>query len=126
MTGIRSQWTRGRIAAVVVGGLLGLLALTLLGGGGAALWADRTQRDAGYATTGVHEFSTAGAALTTRNTHLGGAGTGWIYAPGLMGKVRIRVTPAATETRSFVGIARSADVDRYLAGVNHTVISEFW
>ena len=26
----------------------------------------------------------------------------------------------------FVGIARSADVDRYLAGVDHTVITEFW
>ena len=26
----------------------------------------------------------------------------------------------------FVGIGPSADVDRYLAGVNHTVISDFW
>jgi hypothetical protein len=120
------QWTGRRIAVLVIGAVLGLFALALLGGGGTALWADRTQRDAGYVTTGVHKFSTAGGALATVHTHLGGAGTGWLYAPGLMGKVRIRVTPTNESTRLFVGIARSADVDRYLAGVNHTVISEFW
>ena len=53
-----SRWTAGRIAAVAIGSLLVLIALTLLGAGGTALWADRTQRDAGYATTDVHEFST--------------------------------------------------------------------
>jgi hypothetical protein len=39
--------------------------------------------------------------------------------------VRIRVTAADPEPPVFVGIGPSADVDRYLAGVNHTVISDF-
>jgi hypothetical protein len=120
------EWTGRRIATLVTGALLGLFGLALFGGGGTALWADRTQRDAGYATTGVHKFSTGGAALATVHTHLGGAGTGWLYAPGLMDKVRIRVTPADGRAPLFVGVARSADVDRYLSGVRHTVISEFW
>ena len=121
-----SRWTAGPIAAVVIGSLLGLFALVLLGAGGTALWADRTQREDGYATTDVHEFSTAGAALATVPADLGSPGTGWLYSAGVLGQVRIRVTPTGSSSPLFVGIARSADVDRYLAGVNHTVITEFW
>jgi hypothetical protein len=110
----------------VVGSLLGLVSLVLLGAGGTALWADRTQRDAGYVTTDVHRFSTSGSALATDPTHLGSTGTGWLYAPGLLGDVRIRVTPANPGSELFVGIGPSADVDGYLAGVSHTVISDFW
>jgi hypothetical protein len=121
-----SGWSGGRIAAVVIGGLLVLLALVLLGAGGTGVWADLTQRDAGYVTTGVHEFSTSGSALATEPTHLGSPGVGWLYSPSLLGKVRIRVTPASGRTALFVGIGRSSDVDRYLAGVNHTVVSDFF
>src|SRR5262245_38321631 len=118
-------WTAGRVTALVVGALLVLLSLCLLGAGGTVLWADRTQRDAGYATTDVHQFSTAGSALATEATHLGSAGAGWLYAPGLLGTVRIRVTAANPGSPLFVGIGPAADVDRYLAGVSHTVISDF-
>src|SRR5262245_15105782 len=121
-----SDWTAGRIAMVVIGALLVLLSLGLLGAGGAALWADRTQRDRGYATTDVHEFSTSGAALTTEPTHLGSAGVGWLYSPGVLGKVRIRVMPSSSASRLFVGIAPSAEVDRYLAGAGRTLISDFF
>jgi hypothetical protein len=119
-------WTTVRIAALAIGTLLLLLALPLLGGGGTALWADRTQRDGGYVTTDLHEFSTSGSALVTKETELGSAGLGWLYSPGLLGKVRVRVTPQSSGSRLFVGIGRSADVDRYLAGVDRTLISEFF
>jgi hypothetical protein len=111
---------------VVTGVLLALVSLGLLGGGGTALWAD-TQRDAaGYLTTGIHEFSTSGSALATERIDLGSAGTGWLYSPALLGTIRIRVTPASPGPALFAGIGPSADVDRYLAGVSHTVISDFW
>lgn len=119
-------WTAGRIAAVVIGALLILLSLVLLGGGGTALWADRTQRDGGYATTDVHEFSTSGSALATVSTDLGSAGVGWLYSPSILDKLRIRVTPTNPGGPMFVGIGPSTDVDRYLASVDHTVITEFW
>jgi hypothetical protein len=121
-----SKWTGRRIAALSIGSLLVLLSLALLAGGGTALWADRTQRDDGFVTTGFHQFSTSGSALTTETIHLGGSGVGWLYAPGLLGKVRLRVTPVKSGPSMFVGIGRSTDVDRYLAGVNRTVISDFW
>ena len=121
-----SRWTASRIATLVIGSLLVLLSLVLLGAGGTALWADRTQREGGYATTDVHHFSTAGSALATERTELGAAGFGWLYSPGILGKVRIRVTPEKTGSPLFVGIGASAEVDRYLSGVGHTVISDFW
>ena len=47
-------WSGGRIAAVVIGGLLAQISLGLLGAGGTAVWADQTQRDdAGYVTSDV-------------------------------------------------------------------------
>jgi hypothetical protein len=110
----------------VIGILLVLLSLVLLGAGGTALWADRTQREAGYATTDVHEFSTTGSALQTVSTELGSAGFGWLYSPSLLGEVRIRVTPTGSAGPLFVGIGSTTDVDRYLEGVDHTVITEFW
>lgn len=119
-------WTARRIAALVVGALLVLVAVALLGAGGTAVWADTTQRDGDYVTTDVHRFSTAAAALSTESTHLGSPGVGWLYSPGLLGKVRIRVTPAVAGSALFVGIGRTADVDRYLAGVSHTVVSDFF
>jgi len=121
-----SGWTGDRITALVIGALLVLLSLIMLGGGGTGLWADLTQRDAGYVTTGAHDFATSGSALATDPTHLGSPGVGWMYSPAILGKVRIRVTPVNAGPALFVGIGRSTDVDRYLAGVNHTVISDFF
>ena len=121
-----SGWTAGRITTLVIGVLLVLVALVLLGAGGTALWADRTQRDAGYVTTDVHEFSTSGAALATVSTELGSAGFGWLYSPSVLDEVRIRVTPTSPDRALFVGIGPATEVDGYLAGVRHTVITEFW
>ena len=121
-----SGWTGGRVTAIVIGSLLGLVAIVLLGAGGTALWADRTQRDAGYVTTDVHGFSSTGSALATDPTKFGSPGTGWLYAASLLGDVRIRVTPVGPRSDLFVGVGPSAEVDRYLAGVGHTVISDFW
>jgi hypothetical protein len=111
----------------VVGAVLILISLPVVGGGGMALWVDLDKRDAaGYITTDVREFSTAGSALTTRPTDLGPAGFAWLYAPALLDEVRIRVSPASSDTELFVGVGPSADVDRYLEGVRHTLISDFW
>ena len=121
----RSRWSGGRITAIVVGAILVLVSLSFLGGGIYGLWADRTQRDGAYVTSSKEQFSTAGSALVTEPTHLGSAGTGWLYAPSLLDKVRIRVTPQGSAA-VFVGIGSTDAVDRYLAGVSHTTIADFW
>lgn len=119
-------WTAARLTACATGVVLALFALALLAGSATGLWAETTQRENGYVTSDVHTFSTAGSALATESTHLGSAGVGWLYSPGMLGKIRVRVTPATADSATFVGIARSADVDRYLAGVRHTLISGFF
>ena len=122
-----SGWTGSRIAALVIGVLLALVSAGLLGGGGTVLWADTTQRDAaGYLTTSAHEFATAGSALASERIDLGSAGTGWLYTPALLGTVRIRVTPTHPSPALFVAIGPTADVERYLTGVSHTLISDLW
>jgi hypothetical protein len=122
-----SGWTAGRVTALVIGGLMVLVSIGLLGAGGTALWAHLTQRDAaGYVTTDVHTFSTSGSALVTDPVELDSPGVGWLYSSVVLAEVRIRVTPVNSDSAVFVGIGPSNDVDRYLAGVNHTLISEFW
>src|SRR5581483_10089670 len=103
-----SRSTVGRIARLSIGTLLILVALVLLGAGGTGVWADRTQRDAGYVTTSVHNFSATGAAVATEPTNLGSPGVDWLYGPSLLGKLRIRVTPLNSRSAVFVGIGPSA------------------
>ena len=122
----RPGWTPGRIAALAIGVFLGLNALIPLGAGGTALWASATQRDDGYVTTDVQAFSASGSALVTKPADLGVPGFGWLYSPSVLGEIRIRVTPVSAGSSLFVGIGPSNEVDRYLAGVGHTVITDFW
>ena len=121
-----SRWTGGRITALVIGALLGFVAVVLVGAGGTALWADLTKRDGGYLTTDAQEFSSSGSALATEPTDLGAPWIGWLYSPGLLDEVRIRATSVRSGQELFVGIARAEDVGRYLAGVSHTHIEDFW
>lgn len=114
------------MVAIAIGVVLALVALTCIGMGGVGLWAHLTQREGDYVTSDVHKFSTSGSALATVHTDLGSAGVGWLYGPGLLDKVRVRVTPETAGARLFVGIGRSEDVDRYLVGVNRSVIKDFW
>jgi hypothetical protein len=116
----------GRVTAIVVGSLLGLISLSLLAAGAMGLWYDRTQRDGGFVTSGVHGFSSEGSAVVTEETDLGSSGLSWVYPPWLLDEIRIRVTPSSPDAELFVGIAPSADADRYIAGESHTLVTDLW
>jgi len=123
----RSGWTGGRITALVIGIVMALVAVGFTSAGAVALWADLSHRDStGYVATGVHAFSSAGSALVTDPIELGNPGVEWLYSTVALGEVRIRVTPTNSDSTTFVGIGPSADVDGYLAGVSHTLISDYW
>jgi hypothetical protein len=112
-----SGWTGGRIAAVVSGAVLVLGSMGLLTGGGALLWADRTQRDADGYLSASTTLASGGYAVTTDPVRLQG-----VSAPavaGIVGDVRIRATSADSRP-VFVGIGRSDAVERYLAVTEYT------
>lgn len=126
-TVVRSGWTPGRITALVIGAILLLGSIGLLAAGGWALWLDQTWRDGtGYVTTSVHEYSTAGSALVTESAELASPGVDWLYSSVVLGNVRIRVTPLGSDSPVFVGIGPSDQVDRYVTGMRHTVLSGLW
>jgi len=118
----RSDWSAGRVIALIfatVGGLIGLL---LLLGGAAVLIAYAVGRDDdGYFTSDRQRLESPTYAITTEDIDLGVDEIDW--APdGVLGEVRIQV---AGEPGVFVGIGPDAAVDRYLARVAHDELIGF-
>ena len=110
----------GAVARIVIGTILGLVAAGFLAAGGAALWADHTQRDAdGYFTSSAHPYET-GARAITHEAHVDGV------PHSIEGKlVKIRINATSTNgSRIFVGVARQSDVDAYLSGVSHAEVRD--
>jgi hypothetical protein len=117
-------WTAGRVVALVAGALLALTAIGLFTGGGLALWADRTQRDAaGYLTTDTQRFATGTYALATEDIDLRVDGPDWLYPTSTLDTVRIRVTGADPATPLFAGVARAGDAAAYLAGFGYDTVT---
>ena len=115
-------WTTGRIVCVVTGAVLALCALGALGTGGAALWAESTQRSAGFVDLGTARYATAGRALASGTIGVHG---GWGWLRPLIGQIRIRVTGTGRATGVFAGVAPASAADRYLSGVSHTTVTGY-
>ncbi|WP_236791149.1 DUF4389 domain-containing protein [Amycolatopsis sp. GM8] len=118
--GPRHQWTGGRITSVVAGAVLALISMGLLTGGATVLWADRSDRDADGFLTASNTFSTSGYALTTEPVVL----TGAVPPANVVGDVRVRAESLDPAQAVFLGIAPSASVDRYLAGVSYATVND--
>ena len=112
-----------RIAAMVAAGLAGLLSLGLLGAGGLLLWGDSQKDDQGYLSTRTERFATNTSALTTDNLDIDLDGADWLLDRDRFGKVRLTIDPNASKP-VFVGVARSADVSRYLSGTSHELVDD--
>jgi hypothetical protein len=116
------SWGAGRVIAVVVASLAVLAGLAALAGGATALVFDQTQRDAsGYLMTGSTSYSTDTYALVSDSYRTGAAGD-VLVARDMLGTVRIRTD---SDRPLFVGIARAAAVESYLAGVRREVATRF-
>jgi hypothetical protein len=116
-------WTAGRIISVVAGAVLVLVSLGLLGGGGAALWAQATQRHGGYVDLGTTTYRTAGYAVASETVSLHAGTRGWDAASALFGTVRLRVTAPGGTGPVFIGIAPAGAAARYLAGVSYATVT---
>lgn len=105
----------GRIVLIAVGVVTALLALALVVAGGTLVWAYVANRDDGYFMTRHERLATPTYALVSDNLDIDDSTPNWLLDQ--VGKVRISVDPGGRET--FVGIARTDDVDRYLGDVPH-------
>jgi hypothetical protein len=121
----RSSPGAGRIAALIAGGLLALLAAALLLGGIALVAAHLTQRDDdGFYTSPTTRLATSTYALTGEGIDLGdvGATADW-SVDEIDAMTRIRVDPAG-DVPLFVGVAPESAVNAYLRGVNHDQVRD--
>ncbi len=102
----------GRIALLIVGSLIALLATGLLATGGTGLVFDQTQRDdQGFLMSSSERYSTGTYALLSERVDL--YGPGWV-PNGLLGTVKLR---SDSPRPVFVGIGPASAVERYLADV---------
>lgn len=104
---------------LVFGSIAVLVALALLAGGGAAVWGLSQRDGSGYFSTGTHQVSTPSYALVSDTLDMGPDPQGWLG--GSFATVRIQ---ASSGQPVFIGIARPSDVERYLARVEHTEITD--
>ncbi len=110
-----------RIAALVMGSLLLIPAIALLFGGGALGVGYAVGRgDDGYFDTTLDRLATDTVAITADDiTFAAEPGSPDWLLDVLDTDVRIQATSADARSDIFIGIARQADVDAYLAGVAH-------
>jgi hypothetical protein len=110
-----------RVVALVIGCVMILPAIGMLFGGGALAIAYATQRDDdGYFDATIDQLQTPTAAITGENLRFAtdpGSPDWLIDAIDL--DVRIGATALDSDQPVFIGIARQADLDRYLADVAH-------
>ncbi len=111
----------GRIVALIAGCLLVLPAVAILVGGvvlGLGYVAERD--DDGYFDVSLDRLQSTTPAITAEDADLRAdpGSPDWVL-DALDADVRLRVTGANATDELFIGIAREADLDRYLSGVAH-------
>ena len=114
----------GKILLTVFGSIGALVAVALLVGA-LVLGIAHTQRDAdGFFTTSTERHATGAYALTHEGVRIGDVSELPNWVDERFGTVRVNAT-AGERTPLFVGIARTADVERYLHGVAHEQVADF-
>jgi len=106
----------GRIALIITGSLAAMLAAALLTG---AVWLFNANTDSvGYIVTDKHQVATASYAFASKGLDVNGD-FDWLFDRGP--KLRVR---GESSKPLFIGIARSDEVERYLAGVAYEEVTE--
>jgi hypothetical protein len=109
----------GRLAVVIAGSFVGLLAMLVLLAGAAVYWADGKKDDDGYFSTRSERFVTTTHAIASDDLDVEGIPLG----KDRYGKVRLKVRDHGGQP-VFAGIARSRDVGAYLAGTSHATLTD--
>jgi hypothetical protein len=111
----------GPLIMLLIGTILTLIGVGLVSAGSALAIANAAQGDDGYFSSRTVPFSTDAYALTS--PPLGPITSADAPVPLNLDIARIRLEATRLDGSAvFIGIAPRADVDRYLAGVNHSEV----
>ena len=111
------------IGLALAAGITAILALGAFAAGGGLLWADGERDADGFVNTDTESIQTSGRAITTGHMDLQLDGAGDFLEA--IGSGDVKVTADAGDGGTFIGIARTADVDRYLEGVERAVVTDY-
>jgi len=108
----------GKIFLMAVGVVVLIIGLVVTAAGASLLWANATQRDStGYFNTPYATFESSGAALVSSVDFTMNPGPNDWLSHHPLGTLRLRADVRNGGT--FIGIAPTEAVDKFLAGVNH-------
>jgi hypothetical protein len=117
--------TGGRVAVLVAGILVGVLALAVLAAGAAVLAFNHTERDsAGFFATANEPDATEGYAIVSEDLDIGTDGPDWLFEEGRLATIRVRGSCREPGSELFIGIAPTADVKSYLAGARYDTVTD--
>ena len=120
----RTRPSTGRIVGfAIAAAVTGVLALSAFAAGGGLLWANGERDDDGFLSTDTEQLATSGRAITTGHMDLDMDGAGELL--DAVGSGDVKVTADAGGSGTFIGIARTQDVDRYLRDVRRTVVTDY-
>ena len=118
----RSGWTAGRVVSLVVGALLAFVALGTGIAGAALVAADLSARDTdGFLMSPVQPLTTSTYAIASTPMQIRVDAAAPFVPETLLGDAKLTAT-AENGKDVFVGIAPTAKVEDYLAGVEHATL----
>jgi hypothetical protein len=112
-----------RVAAIVAGASLALVAFVLLLAGAGLRWVDGHKDADGFLTTSTERFDTPTYALATDNLDVDRRGSGWVFDHNRYGKVRLRATSNDGKP-VFVGVGPADAVRRYLSDSAYASVTD--
>ena len=114
----------GRLALLIVGSVVTLLALAALAGGALLLAVNHTERDsAGFFSTGSESYASESHAIVSDDLDIGADGPDWLFEEGRLATVRVRGA-SADDGELFIGIGPTARVREYLTGASYDVVTD--
>jgi hypothetical protein len=120
----RTRPSTGRIVGFsIAAAITAVLALSAFAAGGGLLWANGERDDDGFVSTDTEQLATSGHAITTGRMDLDLDGAGEFL--DAIGSGDVKIAADAGGSGTFIGIARTQDVDRYLRDVRRTVVTDY-
>ena len=116
------RWTAGRVGALVAASFVLLVSAGVGLASGALSAADHGLRKDGFIMSGTTALRTDTYAIATTSIILGADVPSALLPEKLLGDVK--VTATGRDVPIFVGIARTADADAYLRGVEHATLTD--